>query len=288
MLIDLSAYPQITRVCKLMEMSVLNGPGDSDASDTERHWIGTCEELAAGLRSSQVTPGFGEVKALDEFCALHKDKFEAWAEQETQPPFGWWTKAGSAKKVVSITGVPYLGPQEPSGDLTKHEQPMPFSRGPYIKAGYSILAQDGSLVATAAVCAEASANANLLAGAWEALTMLHEYASTDACTDHPESETCRFCVSMNVIRRSMGEPDGQVPLLTWYARFKEQQQIAKSYKDLHEKRENEVNQVCHDIQERIFTLRAKLDRFRISSPTEAKALANSIAEISIIKAALEK
>ena len=93
---------------------------------------------------------------------------------------------------------------------------------------------------------------------------------------------------MNVIRRSMGEPDEQVPLLTWFGRFKEQQQIAKNYKDLYDKERVHRNQVVADIQERIFTLQAKLDRMRVPYPTQAAALGNAIAEISLIKGELEK
>jgi len=46
--------------------------------------------------------------------------------------------------------------------------------------------------------------------------------------------------------------------------------------------------VAMDIQERIFTLQAKLDRMRTAYPGDAKALAHAIAEISVIKADLEK
>ena len=195
-----------------------------------------------------------------------------------------------AIKVVSITGVPAAAPKpvEHYDDVTRFEQPMPFSRGPYRKEGYGIYALDGSPIAGIAEGSEAGANGHLFAGAWEALTMLHEYVSTDQCTDHAEGDTCRFCVSMNVIRRSMGEPDEQVPLLTWFGRFKEQQQIAKNYKDLYDKERWHRYQVAADIQERIFTLRAKLDRMRVPYPTQAAALGNAIAEISLIKGELEK
>jgi len=195
-----------------------------------------------------------------------------------------------AIKVVSITGVPAAAPKpvEHYDDVIRFEQPMPFSRGPYRKEGYGIYALDGTPIAGVAEGSEAEANGNLFAGAWEALTMLHEYVSTDRCSDHAEGETCRFCVSMNVIRRSMGEPDERVPLLTWFGRFKEQQQIAKNYKDLYEGFRKKVDQVALDIQERIFSLRAKLDRSKAAYPKDAKALGHAIAEISVIKAELEK
>ena len=195
-----------------------------------------------------------------------------------------------AMKVVSITGAQVAAPKPivEREDVTRYEQPMPFSRGPYVKRGYGIYALDGTPIAAVAEGSEAEANGNLFAGAWEALTMLHEYVSTDRCSDHAEGETCRFCVSMNVIRRSMGEPDEQVPLLTWFGRFKEQQQIAGNYKNLYEGYRKRVDQVAMDIQERIFTLQAKLDRMRTAYPGDAKALAHAIAEISVIKADLEK
>jgi hypothetical protein len=240
----------------------------------------------------QITPAFGRIAALDDSCAQSSSKFEAKAELEILPELLLLCEKPAMPwaKVVSITGAPVPAPEAsaPTDDVTKYEQPMPFSRGPYRKAGYGILAQDGSLIATAAVCAESPDNGNLFAGAWEALNMLHEYTSTDKCTDHREGETCRFCVSMNVIRRSMGDPDQQVPLLTWFGRFKEQQTVAGSYKDLYEAHPNKVNQVCHDMQERIFTLESKIDRLRTSAPAQAVALANAVAEISIFKAALEK
>jgi len=215
---------------------------------------------------------------------LREDEAEQPQEADTQTP------AMPAVKVVSITGEPAATPK-PVGvhdDVTRYEQPMPFSRGPYFKRGYCIYALDGTPIAGVAEGSDAEANANLVAGAWEALTMLHEYTSTDACSEHPESETCVFCVSMNVIRRSMGEPDEQVPLLTWFGRFKEQQQIAANYKDLYEKRERDVNEVIHSIQDRIFSLLAKLARARTAYPNQAKALGQAIAEISMINAALEK
>jgi len=46
--------------------------------------------------------------------------------------------------------------------------------------------------------------------------------------------------------------------------------------------------VALDIQERIFSLRAKLDRSKAAYPKDAKALGHAIAEISVIKAELEK
>ena len=286
---DLQAYPHILHICELMNMALQSRCTESRivASEPEHqyNWIGTLGDEVAGIPSTQITPSFGGLSDLDAFCAHHLDKFEKWAVQDTQPAYGWWEQVNLANKVVSIT--PNAKPVD-IPDVTRFEQPMPFSRGPYFKSGYDIYAQDGSPISTTAVRAESSANANLFAGAWEALTMLHEYVSTDQCTDHPESETCRFCVSMNVIRRSMGVPDEQVPLLTWFGRFKEQQQIAKNYKDLYEKREREVNEVIHGIQERIFSLNAKLARSKTAYPADAKALGHAIAEIGVIKAELEQ
>ena len=287
---DLQAYPHILHICELMDMALQNGRTESRivAADPEHqyNWIGTLGDEVAGTPPTQITPSFGGLSDLDAFCAHHLDRFEAWAELETQPAYGWWDQVDRANKVVSIT--PNAKPVEMPDDVTRFEQPMPFSRGPYLKRGYGIYALDDTPIAAVAEGSEAEANGNLFAGAWEALTMLHEYVSTDECTDHPEGEQCRFCTSMNVIRRSMGEPDEQVPLLTWFGRFKEQQQIARNYKALHEKREREVNEVIHDIQERIFTLQAKLDRSKAAYPKDAKALAHAIAEISVIKADLEK
>ena len=285
--IDLQAYPHISHVCELMDMALLNGADDEGADPKNpRHWIGAREEMAAGKQSSQVTPGFGGLGALEAFCAQHLDKFEEWAVLETQPAYGWWDRVNLANKVVSIT--PNSKPVEMPDDVTRYEQPMPFSRGPYVKRGYGIYALDGTPIAGVAEGSEAEANGNLFAGAWEALTMLHEYVSTDRCSDHAEGETCRYCVALNVIRRSMGEPDEQVPLLTWFGRFKEQQQIAKNYKDLYEAYREKVDRVAMDIQERIFTFQAKLDRSNAAYAKDAKALGHAIAEISVIKAELEK
>lgn len=165
---------------------------------------------------------------------------------------------------------------------------MPFSSGPYtIQDEQFIFDRNGVQIGHVQGPGSAQANANLFATVWEALIMLHEYVSTDQCTDHPEGEQCKFCSSMNIIRRAMGQPDQQVPLLTWFGRFKEQQQIAQNYRDLFEKDRAKRNQVVSDIQHRIFSLSAKLERLRVPYPAEANAVAHAIAELTMFKAALE-
>ena len=175
-----------------------------------------------------------------------------------------------------------------SNELSDYDQPTPFSPGPYTTDGVSIFARDGRQVGTLTGSPHGPANASLLATSWELFTMLHEYVSTDRCTSHPEGETCRYCVSMNVIRRAFGTPDEQVPLLTWFAQYKEQRQIRNGYKRLYEKEHAKIDRIRLNVQERILELGAKQDRVRDVFPDRSMDLASAVAELSMVMGALQE
>lgn len=175
-----------------------------------------------------------------------------------------------------------------SNELSDYDQPTPFSPGPYTTDGVSIFARDGRQVGTLTGSPHGPANASLLATSWELFTMLHEYVSTDRCTSHPEGETCRYCVSMNVIRRAFGTPDEQVPLLTWFAQYKEQRRIRAEYKKLYEKEHAKIDRTRLDVQERILELGAKQDRVRGIYPDRSMALASAVAELTMVMGTLQK
>ena len=172
--------------------------------------------------------------------------------------------------------------------LSDYDQPTPFSAGPYTTDGVSVFARDGRIIGAVNESSFRPENASLFAASWELLTMLHEYVSTDRCTDHPEGETCRLCVSMNVIRRAFGTPDEQVPFLSWFAQYKEQRQIRSGYKRLYEGEHCKIDRIRLDVQERILELRAKQDRVRDVYPDRGMALGGAIAELSIVMSALQR
>jgi hypothetical protein len=110
----------------------------------------------------------------------------------------------------------------------------------------------------------------------------------DVAKGHREGETCRFCVSMNVIRRAFGDIDEQVPLLTWFAQYVEQRQIRGEYKKLYEQEHAKLDKVRRDVQERILELQAKQERVRSIFPDKATGYGNAVAELSVIKYALKE
>lgn len=171
--------------------------------------------------------------------------------------------------------------------LSDYDQPTPFFAGPYTTDGVSIFARDGRIIGAVHESSDRPANASLFAASWELVTMLHEYVSTDHCTNHPEGETCRFCVSMSVIRRAFGTPDQQVPLLTWFSQYKEQRQIRNGFKRLYEKEHAKIDMIRMNVQERILELGAKQDRLRYTFPDRCMALANAVAELSKVMEGLQ-
>jgi hypothetical protein len=172
--------------------------------------------------------------------------------------------------------------------LKVEDLPQPFSPGPFKLEGNDILALNGNLVAEVEPIASAPANGHLLASAWELYTMLVEYLSTDHCTSHPEGETCRFCVSLNVIRRALGTPDEVVPVLTYFAQFKEQRAIKEAYQKRYEAFRARVGEVALYAEERIFKLRAQIDTLEKQYPERAEVLAKGLSELMVVKVMLEK
>ena len=191
------------------------------------------------------------------------------------------------RKVVSIAGN--AAPVEPDVEIKTYEAPTPFSPGPFtIKEDKYIFDKSGVQIGHVQGPGDSEANAGLFVAAWELFTMLHEYTTTDRCTGHRAGESCRFCVAQNVIRRATGTPADRFPMLTWFAQYQEQQEIVAGYKRLYEQEREKVNQVALDIQERMFTMQAGLERLKATNPVRAEAWANAIAELGVVKGVLEE
>ena len=281
--LKLQTNPNIDIVCELLQMNVV---ADIDDGKPTAFWIGTARwKFGPNLFEGNVTPAFATLEELDSFCELHLDEFRGFADSCALPAnFPWETAFIPELNIVLSTKTE---PPVINDELSDYDQPTPFSPGPYTTDGASVFGRDGRQIGSVDGSHYGPANANLFATSWELFTMLHEYVSTDNCTAHREGETCRFCVSMNVIRRAFGDMDEQVPLLTWFGQFKEQRQIKERFRTEFEKAQLAETKFKAQLQERIFELEAKQERLRDVWPQQANALGTAIAELTVIKYALK-
>lgn len=172
--------------------------------------------------------------------------------------------------------------------LKVEAEPGSFSAGPHSLRGEEVVALNGDSVALVYPRTEAPANGHLLASAWELYTMLSEYLATDHCTDHDEGETCRFCVSMDVIRRALGTPDEAYPVQTWFGMYREQRAIREAYQKRYERFRAKVSEIALHAEDRIFRLQAQITTLEKQYPERAAALAKGLGELMLVQTLLER
>lgn len=247
-------YPFTSKICDLLDMVVESCP--STTPGEANYWIGKGEETK--------TPRFSSMNALEAYCRENIN----WLEEEKAAAEDYDKLPPEAQSVADF---------------------LPHLSGPYsVNEEQFILAKNGMNIAFVDKSPQAPGHAALLAASWELLIMLHEYVSTDHCTGHPEHETCRYCSSMNVIRRAMNHPDEIVPLFTWFGKYKEQQQVVKAFQSRYETLSKKVSQVILDLEDRVTRLSARQTGLQIDHAEHAERAAWAVAELGQVHGELKR